>query len=674
VSAALSRRSPAAAGANPRGVGKLAFFARSAVIAIVLWASATHAQETGSPAAASESFEGILGVIWGDPGPYAIGGAIKHTLTLRDGTTLQLELPGRESFALRHFGRRVRLSGRRLGASRSARSKIVVDAVTSANGTITSAEPASPAGAAFPPPPAIGTKRVLYLLLKYADDTAVPHPPQFYDDLNNPDLPPQGAGFPSTVNGFFKKTSWDQFHWIGDVGGVGGVPASDWLTLPFPKSHYAPCGWDEVCADLDAIGTDGITAGTAAGIDFSVYDQINFVLSNDLDCCSWGGGFVYQNRFYGATWEPPWGQNTSTYAHEMGHSLGLPHSGWVYYAYDSPWDLMSARAGLNGSICGSYNSYNSRVPTSLYCDEPGDGYIAPHKDFLGWIPPQNEVVVDSSSPNVTVTLEADALPLGSAIKMIKVCLSGFPCTGPSARYLTVEARVKGLDSDSQFDNAIPGEGVIIHDFQADRPPIGAGDPCFINSKSGWAVPLDATPGDWVGSLICDPGARLYPDYALFNAQWLPGQGTYVSSDRKIRIAVQQRVDSSFVVQVTGATPNPTRTPTATKAPTRTPTPSPTRRPTRTPTPTPTKRPTRTPTPTRKPRPTATSTPTRKPRPTATSTPTRRPTRTPTLTPTRRPTRTPTFTRTPRPTATPTPTRKPTRTPTPKPTKPPTPLP
>ena len=57
-----------------------------------------------------------------------------------------------------------------------------------------------------------------------------------------------------------------------------------------------------------------------------------------------GRSFVYQNRFYGATWEPPWGQNTSTYAHEMGHSLGLPHSGWRYYAYDSPWDVMSGRA------------------------------------------------------------------------------------------------------------------------------------------------------------------------------------------------------------------------------------------------------------------------------------------------------------------------------------------
>ncbi len=497
-------------GPKLRSDGKFDFFGFLAAIGASLCASAALGQETAPPSAppaVSESFEGILSVVWGDPGPYAIGGATRHTLTLRDGTTVPLQFQGQESSALRQFGRRVRLSGRRLGTNRLRPSKIVVDAITLGNGTVTFAEPAiSSAEPANGSTPVIGTKRVLYLLLRYTDDTAVPHPPQFYDDLNNPDIPPQGAGFPSTVNGFFKKTSWDQFYWIGDVGGVGGIPASDWLTLPFPKSHYAPCGWDEVCADLNAIGVDGMAAGAAAGIDFSVYDQINFVLSNDLDCCAWGGGFVYQNRFYGATWEPPWGQNATTYAHEMGHSLGLPHSGWLYYAYDSPWDVMSARAGLNGSICGSYESANSGVPSSLYCDEPGDGYIAPHKDFLGWIPPQNEVVVNGSSPAVTVTLEADALPLGSAIKMIKVCLPGFPCKGASARYLTVEARVRGLGPDSQFDNAIPGEGVIIHDFQADRPAIGEGDSCFINSRSGWAVPIDATPGDWVGSPICGTGA------------------------------------------------------------------------------------------------------------------------------------------------------------------------
>src|SRR5262249_25721505 len=161
---------------------------------------------------------------------------------------------------------------------------------------------------------------------------------------------------PATLNGFFKKTSWNQFSWIADVGGIGGVPASGWITLPHPKSYYAPCGWSGTCANLTAIETDGMAAGAAQGINFAVSNNINFVLSNDLDCCSYGGNFTYNGVTYGGTWEPPWGQETGTYAHEYGHSIGLPHSGWAYYAYDSPWDLMSDRTAASALNCGSYFS------------------------------------------------------------------------------------------------------------------------------------------------------------------------------------------------------------------------------------------------------------------------------------------------------------------------------
>src|SRR5438128_2732399 len=83
---------------------------------------------------------------------------------------------------------------------------------------------------------------------------------------------------------------------------------------------------------------------------------------------------------------------------------------------------MSSVVGINGVACGSYNSINSGSASTVYCSEPGDGYIAPHKDYLGWIPPANDVI--GSASGMTVTLEADSLPLGTAAKMIKVCLAG----------------------------------------------------------------------------------------------------------------------------------------------------------------------------------------------------------------------------------------------------------
>jgi len=48
---------------------------------------------------------------------------------------------------------------------------------------------------------------VIYLLVKFPDDGAVPHPPTFYSNMTDPDAPPGGEVFPSTLNGFFKKTS-----------------------------------------------------------------------------------------------------------------------------------------------------------------------------------------------------------------------------------------------------------------------------------------------------------------------------------------------------------------------------------------------------------------------------------------------------------------------------------
>jgi M6 family metalloprotease-like protein len=496
----------------------------AALLALSLVAFALTADDL-----ARRSVEGTLIVVWGDPRPGASGGETRYALALSDGTLMPLQLNGQEQDALANFGQRVTVSG-------------LVDA----NATIDVESIAGPGAATQS---VLGTKKVIYLLVKFSDDAAVPHPPVFYTDLNNPDTPPAGEVFPTTVNAFFKKTSWNQFSWIGDVGGVGGVGASGgWLTLPHTKSYYAPCGWEGACALLTTLAVDATALGRAQGIDFTVYDNINFVLSNDLDCCAWGGGFysAVDNKVYGTTWEPPWGQETGTYSHEMGHSIGLPHSGWIYYAYDSPWDMMSSRSAATNVLCGSYTSANDAAPRNVFCSEPGDGYIAAHKDYLGWIPLANEVVSDSSS-STTVTLEGGSLPLGAGKKILKICITGLPCDGSNAHYFTVEARVKALGATSQYDNAIPGEGVIIHEVRRDASAVFGS--CFFNSQSGFAFPVDATPGDY-DSGPCNFGSRIYPNFALYNAQWIAGQ-TYTNV---FSVAVVSRSGSNFVVTTTGKAP------------------------------------------------------------------------------------------------------------------------
>jgi len=269
-------------------------------------------------------------------------------------------------------------------------------------------------------------------------------------------------------------------------------------------------------------------------------------LSNDLDCCAWGGNYVssVDHKSFGATWEPPWGQDAGIYSHEMGHSLGLPHSGWVYYAYDSPWDIMSSSVSATTVACGSYFSRNSNTTKTLNCSEPGDGYNASYKDFLGWIPALNSVTTATGSSLIT-TLEADSLPLSSLAKIVKICISGVSCTGSTAHYFTVEARVKGLGTTSQYDNGIPGEGIVIHEFQGNRPQVSG--TCYFNNQSGWAWPVDSTPGDY-DSVNCNAGGRSYPNYGLYNAQWSAGR-TYTNKAYGFVVQVVSRTGSTFVVNI-----------------------------------------------------------------------------------------------------------------------------
>src|SRR4029078_6640462 len=162
---------------------------------------------------------------------------------------------------------------------------------------------------------------------------------------------------------------------------------------------------------------------------------------------------------------------------------------------------MSMHNEIKVMICGSYRSMNSGNTTqNIDCPEPGSGYIAAHKDFLGWVPSKNKVVIDAktSATGRNVTLSAGATGLGNNNKKkIKICLAGLPCTGPSAHFLTVEAKI----ATARYDNGAPNDGVVIHDVQMDRGSISGG--CYFNNQSGWAVPIDATRGDF-NSATCSP--------------------------------------------------------------------------------------------------------------------------------------------------------------------------
>jgi Protein of unknown function (DUF5818) len=507
----------------------VAFGVAAAMQALAVVGFGTAVAQTAS----GSRFEGTLSVVWGDPRPGLSGGGTRFSLTTPDGTHYPLDVAtDQRNSAIHYFGKRVIVQGNAVSNARGG-SNIVVDQIQLA-----------PSSDAVQPQNTMRRRvkrRVLFVLLRFKGDNQEPHPPRFFRDLTNPIQPPAGSKTPATINGFFNKTSWGQLRWRADVVGRGGLNPRRWLTLPKARNQYAPCGGNGSCLDFNGLSDDGLALAEAAGVDLSVYDNINLVLNNDLDCCAYGGGYVYGGKFYGITWMPPWGQEVNVYAHELGHSIGLPHSGWVYYAYDSPWDTMSGRTDARSMQCGSYFSAIANQTQALYCVEPGSGYIAAHKDYLNWIPAANKVVITRKMAK-RVRLFANALDLGTGKTMIKVCLRNTPCDGLTAHYLTVEARIRGL----QYENGMPGDGVIIHDFQANRALIGG--PCIQYPDFVFAVPIDATRRDY-DSTNCGPGGRMWPNYALGNAQFLPGQ-TYKNNGLGISVRVLRKAGLSYIVDVT----------------------------------------------------------------------------------------------------------------------------
>jgi hypothetical protein len=290
---------------------------------------------------------------------------------------------------------------------------------------------------------------------------------------------------------------------------------------------------------LGELGDDALDLVAADGVNVNAFANINFVFNNDLDCCAWGGTYSNGMRSWGATWEPPWGQETGIYVHEMGHSLGLPHSGWRYSAYDSNHDQMSRGNAASSVNCGSYNSVLfGGAGTQLFCDKPGGGFIMAHQHHLGWIPNANRRIHTTVSTK-DYPVEANSVALTNKIKMLIVCITGKPCSGGNAHFISVEVKLRAGD----FDNGIPSQGVVIHEVRKNRPatPPNIGGTCFFNNQSGWAMPFDANPGDWNANSCSGAG--------LTNMAYDVGD-VFKSNPLGVQVRVISRAGNRFVVRVT----------------------------------------------------------------------------------------------------------------------------
>lgn len=271
------------------------------------------------------------------------------------------------------------------------------------------------------------------------------------------------------------------------------------FVLPLPAASYLKNGK----ADLDLLLRD-CTRAADPTVDFSKYGGIHMQFNSVLDNYSWGGGWTYtldgQTRRWGMTWLASWA-TPSTYAHETGHTLGLPHSSGPYgKTYDSHWDVMSSGASKDPVL-------DTWVPPHT---------IAFHKDLLGWIPAARKYVAAAGS-SAAIDLARDALPGAEGYQMAQVPIAG------STAFYTVEARrYAGYDAEGR----LPAEGVLIH-----RVNLADGIPAKVVDPDGNGDPNDA------------------------GATWVPGE-TFADLQGGVQVRVLSQTATGFRVEVStgGALP------------------------------------------------------------------------------------------------------------------------